>query len=175
MNISERDIFDFVFYPEKLSIEKVEHLKNSKVFDEEISFYRSLKKSLQEELTEDVKQKLAEKIPLYVPIRKYTLYPVKETVKKRKNDIPILAADSPKEKPAVTAKTFIDEHNHYLIRLLNFKESSKIYVFSTTDETLKNYKVVVKPSGKVFEQVDNSSPIELDSPIEAENIELQFN
>ena len=40
MNISERDIFDFVFYPENLSTEKVTHLKNSKVFDDEIDFYR---------------------------------------------------------------------------------------------------------------------------------------
>jgi len=175
MNISERDIFDFVFYPENLSTEKVTHLKNSKVFDDEIDFYRSLKKSLEEELTEDLKQKLAEKIPLYVPLKIFILYPVKETVKKRKNDVPIFAADSPKEKLAVMAKTFIDEANHYLIRLLNFKDSSKIYVFSTTEGTLKNYKVIVKPSGKVFEQIDNSSPIELDSPIEAESIELQFN
>src|SRR3990167_6271723 len=141
MNINERDMFNFVFYPENLSTEKVEHLKNSKIFDAEIDFYRSLKKSLEEELTDDVKQKLAEKIPLYVPMKIFVLYPVKETLKKRKNDIPILAADSTKEKPSVTAKTFIDEHNHYLIRLLNFKESSKIYVFSTTEETLKNYKV----------------------------------
>ena len=122
-----------------------------------------------------MKQKLAEKIPLYVPLKIFILYPVKETVKKRKNDVPIFAADSPKEKLAVMAKTFIDEANHYLIRLLNFKDSSKIYVFSTTEGTLKNYKVIVKPSGKVFEQIDNSSPIELDSPIEAESIELQFN
>lgn len=175
MNISERDIFDFVFYPENLSTEKVEHLKNSKVFDEEISFYRLLRNSMEEELSEDVKLKLAEKIPLYVPMKIFVLYPVKETLKKRKNDIPILAADSPKEKPAVAAKTFIDENNHYLIRLLNFKESSKIYVFSTTEESLKNYKVIVKPSGQTFEQIDNSLPIEISTPIEAENIELQFN
>ncbi|HAB54406.1 MAG TPA: hypothetical protein DCE80_19870, partial [Ignavibacteriales bacterium] len=83
MNISERDIFNFVFYPKNLSTEKVTYLKNSKVFDEEIDFYRSLKKSLEEELTEDLKQKLAEKIPLYVPLKIFILYPVKETVKKR--------------------------------------------------------------------------------------------
>lgn len=175
MNISERDMFNFVFYPENLSTEKVEHLKNSKIFDEEIDFYRSLKKSLEEELTDDVKQKLAEKIPLYVPLKIFVLYPVKEHVKKRKNDVPIFAAASPKEIPAVTAKTFIDENNHYLIRLLSFKESSKIYVFSTTEGALKNYKIVVKPSGQTFEQNDNSSPIEISTPIEAEKIELQFN
>jgi hypothetical protein len=175
MDISERDIFNFVFYPEKLSVEKVEHLKTSKLFDEEIDFYRLLRNSMEEELSEDVKLKLAEKIPLYVPMKIFVLFPVKETVKKRKNDVPIFAAASPNEKPAVAAKTFMDENNHYLIRLLNFKDSSKIYVFSTTDEILKNYKVVVKPSGQTFGQIDNSSPIEISTPIEAESIELQFN
>lgn len=175
MDISERDIFDFVFYPEKLSIEKVEHLKNSKIFDEEVSFYRLLRNSMEEELSENVKLKLAEKIPLYVPMKIFILYPVKETVRKRRNDVPIFAAASPNEKPAVAAKTFIDENNHYLIRLLNFKDSSKIYVFSTIEEHLKNYKVIIHPSEQIFEQADNSSPIEIDSPIEADHIELQFN
>lgn len=175
MNISERDIFDFVFYPENLSNETAENLKNSNLFAEEIDFYSSLKKSLVEEISEEVKQKIAQKIPLYTPVKVFVLYPAQENKKKQKNDVTILAADSPKEKPAVTAKTFIDEANHYLIRLLNFKDSSKIYVFSTTDEILKNYKVVVQPSGQVFEQTDNSSPIEINSPLEAENIELQFN
>ena len=175
MNISERDIFDFVFNKENLSNEKVEYLKTSKVFDEEIEFYRSLKKSLDEELSEEIKLKIAEKISLYNPAKYYVLYPAKVTPKKRKNDLPILAASSPEEKPSLTAKTFVDEANHYLIRLLNFKNSSKIYVFSTTEEIIKNYKVVVQPSRKTFEQADNSSPIEINSPIEAESIELQFN
>ncbi len=175
MNISEQDIFNFVFNPENLSNEMVEYLKTSKIYDEEIDFYRSLKKSLDEELSEEVKTKIAEKIPLYNPAKFYILYPVKDIHKKRKNDLPILAAASPKEKPSITTKTFVDEANHYLIRLLNFKNSSKIYVFSTTEEVIKNYKVIIRPSGKTFEQADNSSPIEMDTPTDAENIELQFN
>jgi hypothetical protein len=175
MNITERDLFDFVFQPENLSIEKVKYLKTSKIFDEEINFYRELKKSLDEELSDEVKRKIAEKIPLYNPAKFHVLYPVQEAVRKKKNDLPVLAAASPKEKPSVKAKTFVDENNHYLIRLLNFKESSKIYVFSTTNEILKNYKVIIHPSEQIFEQVDNSVPIEINFPIEAENIELQFN
>lgn len=174
MNITERDLFDFVFFPENLSNERIEYLKTSGIFDEELDFYRSVKKSMEEELTEEVKRKIAEKIPIYNPAKFYILYPVKEP-QKRKRKFPILVAASPKEKPAVVAKTFADEANHYLIRLLNFKHSAKIYVFSTTEEVLKNYKIVIRPSGQSFQQSDNSSPIEINIPIEAENIELQFN
>ncbi|NWF89906.1 MAG: hypothetical protein HXY50_10650 [Ignavibacteriaceae bacterium] len=175
MNITERDIFDFVFYQENLSSEKVEYLKTSRIFDEEIAFYRSLKKSLNEELSEEVKRKIAEKIPLYNPARFHVLYPVRDTFPKRNNHIPVLAAATPNENSSISAKTFIDEAHHYLIRLINFKNSSKIYCFSTSEEKLKNYKVIILPSGKTFEQSDNSSPIEIDQQIEAEKIELQFN
>lgn len=175
MKISERDLFDFVFYPENLSSQKVEYLKTSKVFDEEINYYRTLKKSLAEELPFEVKQKIADRIPIYKLTNSVMLYPVKAKRRKPNGTATVLAADSPEEKPFVTAKTFIDHANHYLIRLLNFKNSSKIFVFSTTDEILRNYKVIVKPSGQSFEQIDNSSPIEISTPIEAENIELQFN
>jgi hypothetical protein len=150
-------------------------LRTSKVFSEEINFYRTLRNELNEELSEDIKRKIAKKIPIYIPSKVFTLYPAKEPQRKKKNNIQVLAADSPKEKPAVTAKTFIDEHNHYLVRLLNFKDSSKIYVFSTTEKTLKNYKIKIQPSEQTFSQLDNSTPIEINSPIDAENIELQFN
>ncbi len=175
MKITEREIFDFVFFPENLPIDKVEYLKNFNEFDDEIKFYHSLKASFEEELSEDIKQKLAERIPIYIPTKIFFLFPVKEVIKEKNSDVTVLAAASPKEKPSVKAKTFIDESNHYLIRLLNFKDSAKIYVFSTTEEVLKDYKIVIRPSEQIFEQTDNSSPIELNSPIEAENIELQFN
>lgn len=175
MKITERELFDFVFFPENLPNDKVEYLKNFKEFDDEIKFYHSVKDSFDEELREDIKQKIAERIPIYIPAKIFFLFPVKKTVKEKNGDVTVLAAASPKEKPSVKAKTFIDESNHYLIRLLNFKDSSKIYVFSTTEEVLRNYKVKIKPSGQTFEQSDNSTAIEINSPIEAENIELQFN
>lgn len=175
MRINERDIFDYVFYPDNLSNEKVEYLKTSKIFDEEIEFYLALKNELGKKLPDEIKLKIAEKIPIYNPIKYHVLYPADEPQKKRKNDYLILAAATPKETPSVTSKTFIDEANHYLIRLLNFRKSAKIYVFSTTEEVLKDYKIVLQPSGKVFHQADNVNPIETDEPVEAENIELQFN
>lgn len=174
MNISERDLFDFIFYPENLSVEKAEYLKTSRIFEDEIEFSRSVKKSLMEELSEEVKLKIAEKIHIYNPAKIHTLYPVQETSKKVRSSIPVFAAASQKEKPAISAKTFIDEANHYLIRLLNFKSSSKIFVFSTTNEILKNYRVIIQPSGQIFSQADNSTPLEINSPIEADKIELQF-
>lgn len=175
MKITERDIFNFVFFRDNLSVEKVNYLKNSKNFIEEIDFYLSLKQSFDEELSEDVKQKIAEKISIYIPSKIFFLFPVEQHSKKRTNSKSVLAAATSDAPSEVHVKTFVDETNRYLIRLLNFKDSAKIYVFSTTDEVLKNYRIIIKPSEQTFEQNDNSSPIEIDWPIEAENIELQFN
>lgn len=175
MHVSERDIFDFVFYPENLSKQKNEYLKNSNLFSEEINFYSLLKKSLEEEISEEVKLKIAQNILLYTYVKVFVLYPAREIKKKRKNDVTILATASEKEKSSVEVKTFLDENNQYLIRLLNFKNSAKIYVFSTTEEVIRIYKVVIHPTKITFEQSDNSSPIEIDTPIEAKKIELKFN
>lgn len=175
MNINERDIFNFVFYPETLVREKNEYLEKTNLFEEEVNFYKQLKGSLSEELSAEIKNKIVEKIPLYKPAKIFFLQPVRDNIKKKKNDVLVLAADSPKEKADVVVKTFSDVDNNYLIRLVNFKESAKVFVFSTTDEVMENYRIVIQPSGKTFEQADNSSPIEIDSPIEADSIELKFN
>ncbi len=75
----------------------------------------------------------------------------------------------------MTSATFIDEDKHYLIKLHNFENSAKIYVFSTSEEQIKNYKIIIHPSEKIYEQSDNSQPLLVDAPVEASSIELQFN
>ena len=75
----------------------------------------------------------------------------------------------------MTSATFLDEEKRYLIKLHNFKNSAKIYVFSTSEEKLKNFKIIIQPSNKIFEQTDNSKPLLIDESIEVSSIELQFN
>lgn len=175
MKITERDLFDFVFNPEILSQEKAEYLKSSQIFEEEINLFKLIKQSLTEELDDSIKQQIKAKIPLYQPLKVYTLFPIQDNSKKKKNGTAVFAAASPQDKTFVTTQTFIDEANHYLIRLLNFKSSSKIYVFSTIEKTMENYKIIIRPSGQIFEQADNSSPIEINKPLSVEKIDLQFN
>ena len=103
------------------------------------------------------------------------LNPVKEKVRKKKATGLTLAADSPKIKSKLTSATFIDEDKHYLIKLHNFENSAKIYVFSTGEEQIKNYKIIIHPSNKIYEQSDNSKPLLIDAPVEASSIEIQFN
>ena len=56
--ITERDIFNFVFYPETLSSSKKSVLESETEFIEEIEFYNDLKESLTAELSNEVKMEI---------------------------------------------------------------------------------------------------------------------
>lgn len=175
MKITERDIFNFVFFKENLTVEKMEYLKHSKEFVEEIDFYLSLKQSFDVELNDDIKQRIANKISVYVPSKIFLLFPIEKQIKRRLNNKSVLAAATSETSAEFEVKTYIDENKQYLVRLLNSKNHSKIYVFSTSEEVLRNFQVIIKPSGQKFEQSNNYSPIELDKPLQADNILLKFN
>ncbi len=174
MEITERDIFNFVFFKSSVSSEKIKFIKEKNEFSTGIKFYQALKAAIGKNIPVEVKNKLKEKIPAYNSLI-YILNPVKDKVRKKKVTDLILAADSPKIKSKMTSATFIDDEKHYLIKLHNFENSAKIYVFSTNEEQIKNYKIIIRPSNRIYEQTDNSKPLSIDFPIEASSIELQFN
>ena len=94
MQLTEKDIFNYVFYPELISKEKKEFLMNSQDFNNEIEFYSSLKDSLIDELPIEVKQKLASRIDSYKHLDIIYLYPVEEHFAQRKSNNLVLAAAS---------------------------------------------------------------------------------
>ena len=113
-DITERDIFSFVFFPETLSEEKIEFLERKGDNFEPVEFYRKLKEAISSDLSPETRRKIAEKIPAYkLPIA-IELFPVKDNFPKRTSDVPILAAASAAEEPAVTAQTFIDKNKTFL-------------------------------------------------------------
>ena len=76
MSITEKDIFDFVFFKETLENNRMIEIMNSMDAESQIEFYRQLKQLLLNELSQDTKNKLAENIPLYLKEDTITLMPV---------------------------------------------------------------------------------------------------
>ena len=173
MEITEKDIFNFVFYTNLLPPKKIKYIEGSTNFSKGIKFYQSLKLLLSQNLTVEIKNLISEKIPVYKSMM-HKLYLVKEVNSKRKSNL-ILVADSPKIKSKMTSATFIDDEKQYLIKLHNYENSAKIYVFSTSKEKIENYKIIIHPSNNILEQADNSNPIIIDAPVEVSSMELQFN
>jgi hypothetical protein len=99
---------------------------------------------------------------------------VDESKPPRKREFVVLAAASENEKPAVAAKSFLDENNKYLIRVIKTKDITKIYSFSSDEQEIQNFKIKILPSGKEFLMKDNSAPLEITEDIEYEEVHLEL-
>lgn len=173
--ITEKDLFDFVFFPELLSTEKLSYLKNSDEFSEEIAFFTELKNSLRAEISREETELIAQKIPAYKPAEIIQLFPVEHPKKRKVNGLILAAASENNNKPTVTSRTFYDDNKTYIIKVINYENSCKIFVFSTQYEVIKNFDLVITPDNTRYHIDDNTIPLELDHNVNPESITLEFN
>ncbi len=184
MEITERDLFNYVFYKNTLSEDKTEFLESTDIYKDEIDFFNSLKDSLSGEIDSEIKKKIAQKIPAYRNNPDLSrdnlstiilLYPVIEKAKRsKKSEGLVLAADSAELKSQHTSQTFYDEKKEYLVKLVSSESETKIFVFSTSESELKNLKVTLHPNEKEYFLKDNSNPLEVKESVIAESISLEF-
>lgn len=177
MDITEKDLFNYVFYRDTLSEDKVKYLKNTDMYKDEIDFFSSLKNSISGELSAEVKNKLTEKIPEYKndTFQVIVLYPVIEKSKRKKSDRGlVLAADSAELKQQQASQTFSDDKKEYLIKLISSESETKIFVFSTSEHELKNIRIKLHPNEKEYFLKDSSNPLEVNETVNAESISLEF-
>jgi len=178
--ITEKDLFDFVFSPTLLSEEKLLYLENSDDFSKEIEFFIELKKSIQTEISEEERILISKKIPAYsYDSSKNTakiiyLHPV-EYPKKKVKGLILAAASENNGKSNITSRTFYDDNKTYIIKVINYENSSKIFVFSTLDEIIKNFDIIILPQKLKYHLEDNTEPLLLDFNIDPENIVIEFN
>lgn len=173
IEISEQDVFNYVFFKDRVSSEKIQLIEVSKDYSEVINFYIELKRSQDQPLAIEIKNKLASKIPAYSKANIVNLHPLKVNIQITTNGNR-LAADSKELKPKMTTKTFVDNDKEYMIKVLNYGGITKVFVFSTKDEVVNNFDIVIEPHNLVFHFDDNSEPLKIEKDIEAEKIELRF-
>ena len=174
MIISEQDLFGYVFFPESVHKEKKEIIGADKAFEEILEFYRHLKTNSKTDMDDSLKKKIADKIPAYSLSNIIQLYALKDPAIQKQNGNR-LAAGSTELKPKMTTKTFVDNDKEYLIKVLNYADVTKVFVFSTKDEVVKNFDIIIEPHNLKFHFEDNSEPLKIEHAIEAETIQLQFN
>ncbi len=174
MIIYEQDLFNFIFYPENISEEKEAFIVADKTLIEALEFYKQLKNNANREHKDSFKRMIAKKIPAYTLFSIITLYPLKvSTIERTKEHR--LAAGSIDLVPKMTTKTFVDNEKEYLIKVFSSGDSTKVFIFSTKDEVVKNFDLIIEPNNHTFHCDDNSEPIEINQRIEAEKIQLSFN
>jgi hypothetical protein len=172
--IDEQDIFNFVFYSESLSADKKRIIESDNTVNEALDFYKQLKINLNREQSASLKELIAKKISAYTLANEIILYPLKTPLIQKRNQSR-LAAGSIDLAPKMTTKTFVDSEKEYLIKVLSSEEVTKIFVFSTNDEVVKDFDIIIEPQKLKYHCEDNSEPLQIAQLIEAEKIQLSFN
>jgi hypothetical protein len=144
MSISEKDIFLYVFFREKLSDEKLKAIKGNKNFEDEINFYESLRDVMS--AIESEKKVIVLK-PVYLNFKKYT------------SSMPRFAAASVDLTRKTEFTTFTDEQSAYLCRLIRTEEKNLLYIISGDEKTDKKVDVTIYPSEQTFHLEDLQNPI----------------
>ncbi len=83
MEITERDIFNFVFFSNSVSPEKNKLINETQEYSLGVKFYLKLKEAIEQKIPVEIKNRIKEKIPVYKTLT-YILNPVKEPSRKKK-------------------------------------------------------------------------------------------
>ncbi|HCY76044.1 MAG TPA: hypothetical protein DHV28_08995 [Ignavibacteriales bacterium] len=171
--VDEEDLFNYIFFPEKVQKEIKLKIEVNNSFVEILEFYKQIKAQSTDPIDETVIKMISSKIPAYSLLNVIRLYPLHEP-KDSKQKFNRYAADSKELTPKMTTKTFVDNDKEYMIKVLNYGEMTKVFVFSTKDEVVKNFEIIIEPHNLKYHFDDNSEPLKIDKPIEAEKIEIRF-
>jgi hypothetical protein len=147
MNISEQDIFNYIFSRQNLSEEKIKYIENTKYFREEIRFYSSMKEMLYKQFPSE--KKIHRLKPVLLNFRKYN------------SSQPRFAAASADLTRKTEFTTFTDEASGYLCRFLKTGDRNLLYIISSDEQTDKRIDITIFPSEARFHLEHIRDPIEL--------------
>lgn len=174
MEITEKDIFYFVFKSSLLSPEKMQYLQ-SKIKDyPQLGIYGDIKNSLNEGITGSLKEKIAKKIPLYKLSVVYELFLWTIEAKESYETTPVLAAASGESTSGNLSKTFIDKEKNIVIRLIGTTKSSKLFVFAVSGNKLEEFSLTLNPCAQQYYFKDSSESKIIENVPEIESISIEL-
>lgn len=174
MYITEKDLFDYIFYPAKLSREKFKEIYSKRaLFESQIKMMRVESRKMDEGISKEEEDSIFNEI-----IRK--AIPTNITLKKingtafGKNDIR-LTAETKKLTEKLESNTFADTHSQYLVKVIASNEYTKIYVFDADNTTLEKFKINLNGGEFIFDCEAKDNPIIINGRHRITSIELSVN
>ncbi len=169
MQITEEDIFKYVLFPDRLSQEANEYIKqNENRFEHQIEFYKMFMNSMNDKEISALAKKAVSKIKALQNI--ITLYPVVNKNNPGGNSLTLAAASQEIAKKQSESISYSDENSKYLVRLIRDKDKSILYFFSNTENKNQNLKITFLPTNFVLHIENTSRQIELEITDEIEKI-----
>lgn len=148
-NITEKDLFNFIFYPEILDKNKSEFINiNKQNFKDELEFLQNLNIELQNPLSDSVVEKLNNKIAELNNVKSIILNREKKDFKSNNDEYCLAAASENFDK--TNCATFKDKESNYLLKLFFGNPRNKLYIFAKDDIENKNFEITLLPSNNKF-------------------------
>lgn len=169
IEITERDIFKFVFSPELLPQEKREYLENNRErFKEEIELCISLKNDSYVSEADNIAKRVESYIGSYKIVE---LFPTDERLENNVKKLRLSAA-SAKLTQKVNYSSFADSDSNNVIKIIKTGDQTLMYVFSL--QSVSKAKVTFFPSETTYIVENISQPLEIleEKNIEKINVEL---
>ena len=158
MKILEREIFDFIFFPETLDKEKFLFLSTTDLFDNELNLLKDIKEKHQENLPPEIIEKIKAKLVNNTSNGIIRLEKKKNAFQYNSDHL-VLAADSQLKNSKKKIQTFEDENSLYLIKVVEEEELVKIYLFIRNNKEFQHVKIKLEPSDQYYIFENQNKPI----------------
>ena len=167
LNIIEKDLFNFIFHPDRLVSGKYEQINfNIELYTEEIEFLKKMKNQLKMQVSNSVIEKILSKI---------NKLNCKSIISLEKVNTPtitlnnlVFSAESPSQNNGSISETYQDADSNFLVKLISHNNKKKIFTFCKNKPVSENLRLVIHPSEKSYLIKNTSEQIDL-SP--DENVE----
>lgn len=171
-NISEKDLYHFVFHPDSLSEDKKKIITdNLAKYKNELELLWDFKSELDKEVPSDVIEKIKDKISNQTFSETITLNLV---IQEDETDYLTLAAGSGNNVDQVESLSFSDEDDKFLGKVVSDTNANHIYIFPKTDFTPDELDITLLPSKDNFTINTADMPYKIEPRQKINKIQLKL-
>lgn len=145
INITEKDLYDYIFDQEKLTHDKIRYIElNTVLYNHDLDLLNELKENLINSVDELIVAKINEKIGNYSSNNQITLKKriINTNLESLSNKI-----DFNETETSFIKDSYWDESNIILGKVVSTKDDCKIYIYSNLFKEIKDLKLTLYPSG----------------------------
>lgn len=157
MIISEKEIFTYVFFSEKLSKQTLNYINSHlNLFEDEISFLSKILLEAQSKINPQILDSIKEKINYY-SFKNTIRLQKKNNTRKNITGSLVLAADSIRNENIVETETYIDKDSNFIAKVIKNSDSNKIYLFPKENFEFNIIELYIIPSfesHKIYQRIE---------------------
>ncbi|MCB9211682.1 MAG: hypothetical protein H6609_20155 [Ignavibacteriales bacterium] len=154
MNITEKDLYKYVFYNSELPENKRDFINNNlDKYSDALDLLKEIESNLESDVSSVIMDRILGLIEAQNPRVEFVLKPLKF---QNCQDHFMLAADSATIECDNITQTFVDSGNNFLIKVVSVENENKLYVFPRKKSVNVDLSLTIYPSNEKH-LIDKSS------------------